>query len=391
MNSSTPTSDRFGGLPHDVLAGLTRGGFATWMDFGERDGKATTAQGALVVNAPIQTVYETTTDFANFHKFVSLSKPSTVVQLGPNRQRVTFRERIGLAILSVGIDLTLELRLEAPNRVICERYVDGSFSSAFFEMDFVDLGDETTLMIVTFFADMRSLGWLPRVFLKRLPELEMAIGGNVPILPATAFAEAAEKRAGRTALTGPPPLALHSSMTAPGMPEALRKGLLTVGRKDASGEILDVASASYIPIKPEALWPTILDPAVRQNFVSIVDRGKILQKTADRVKFTYSYVVRIGLLRKRYTTTVDAAYVAPTGEQMGTLVADRADTDKRPAQYADHLLPEGEGTLLCHTYWADLKSDWLTKRFLTAHTEMEHLIATYPPFILVRAVRGHYA
>ncbi len=367
------------------LGRLVRGGYATWADTDAEDRKCTTAQAAVVVNAPVQTVYDTATDFANFHTFVSLSKPSKVTQLGPDRQRVTFRQRVGLAILSVGIDLTFEMRLESNRRVVCERYVDGAFSTALFAMDFRAVDLETTLLIVTFFADMRSLGWLARAFLSRLPELELAIAGNVPIIPASAIADEAERRAGTSALRGPPAKALTEALVDKSVGPAVRHGLLTVGRLDAKGEILDIASATRIRATPERIWPSIVDPTLRQAYVSVIDRGKVKRKTADRVAFSYSYVVRFGLLRKRYTTTVDARYQAPNW-----LEADRADTDGRAARYADHLVADGDETLLCHTYWADLKTDWLSKRFLSSHPEMERLIGTYPPFILVRAIREHF-
>jgi len=390
-NEANSADERlFGGMEPSALAALLRGGFATWIDTDAADAECTAAQAAVVVNAPIETTFATATDFGCFHQFVSLSKPSQIEHLGPNRQRVTFRQRIGLAFLSVGIDLTFEMRLEPPHRLICERYVDGAFSTALFAMDLVALDEESTLLFVTFLADMRSLGWLVRAFLKRLPELETAIAGNVPILPATAFAAEAERRAGRRALVGPPAKELHEAIADGSAAPALKNGLLTVGRLDDRGEICDMSSATRIRATPARVWPSVVDPKVRQDIVSIVDRGKIKRKTADRLVFTYSYVVRIGPLRKRYTTTVEARYRAPEAGQDGFLVAERGDTDGRPIQYADHLVADGDGAILCHTYWADLKTDWLSKRFLSSHPEMERLIGTYPPFILVRGIREHY-
>ncbi len=390
IHGTTPESSQrlFGGIDPAALAALVRGGFATWIDTDATDRACATAQAAVVVNAPVQTTYDTATDFAHFHEFLSLSKPSRVVDLGPNRKRITFRQRLGLAVLSVGLDLTFDMRFDPPNRVVCERYVDGAFSTAVFGMDLVALPDDSTLLIITFLADMQSLGWLVRTFLARIPELALAIEGNVAVLPATAFAAEAERRAGRSPFPGPPARALHEAIADGSV--AVGDGLLTVGRLDPRGEILDVSAVTRVATSPEALWPALTAPERRPEFISVVDRGKTTRRTADRLQFTYSYLVRMGLLRKRYTTTVDARLVPP-GSGVASAVADRADTDGRPAQYADYLIPDGEHTLFCHTYWADLKTDWLSKRFLSSHPELERLIATYSPFIVVRAIREHVA
>lgn len=375
----------FGGTDPEALAPLVDGGWATWADTDASDGKQITAQAATVVHAPVERVFATVTDYHLLHRLVSLARPTVVTRRPDGSDDVVFSQGIGLGFIKVALTEHFRLRVQ-DTRVVCEAYVEGSFSSAVFELECAALEGGSTLFALTFFADMRSLGWLVRLFLNRLPELEPAISANVPLLPVLAMADEAARQAGaRPATLGPPRRRLHEAVADGSLAPALQHGQLTVGRLDERGRIMDVTSAARIPAPPQEVWRLLTDPVHRCAYVSVIDSGRLLWQRSDRIAYEYAYRVKLGPLRKRYRVHVEGPYV-----EGRWLECDRATTDGHPAVYGDWLVPDGAGgCLYTHAYLADLRKDWLSSSFLGRHPELERLICCYAPFIAVRALRSH--
>lgn len=374
----------FGGMQVDAIARFTGSGMATYVELEDTPRKVRDAQCAVVVRAPIAQVFDTATDFSHTHEFVSLSKRSKIKPLGPNRFDVTFRQRIGLSLISIGLDMRFRMRLERPHAVHCEEYLGGTMPTATYAMRFEALDESTTLMVFTLHGDLTTMRWLSRVFTRYVPELSAAVPANIVVIPGTAIAAEAERRAGFTGGRAPPPPPITEAIEDPAVQQVLRGGrtVLSLQRLDAQGDLIDVGSATRLAATPERVWDRITDPVALARHVSYIQGGEITRRGPGRIDYDVGMAVRAGPLRKTYRLRLDAQVV-----EARRLEATRCRTNQVPTVYGEALVPDGDGTLYGHTYYADLKKDGLLKRFMSSHPEFERLLASYPPFIRVFALR----
>lgn len=372
----------FGGLDLELLADVIGTGYATWIDPDPTDRHVRTAHGARVVQAPIETVYDATTDFRALSDHVSLLGDPDIRELDDDRVEVRFRAKIGLAVLSLDVGIGYRFRRERPVALHMEEYLGGAFERSELAFHFHVLDADRTLMIMSFTGDIRSLPLIGRVFLSRIPELEVAIEGNMLLIPLMAMSTLAERRSGapRPGPTLGDPLQDRLTEVLP----ALEHGLLTVARIGANGDVSDVCSASRIAASPERVWDLVRDPAKLARVVSFVEGGRIVWESADRQDLQVGYKARLGPLRKRYRIQVRAEVDAPT-----RLHGIEARTDGVPSTYGDYLLAHEGGCIYAHRFATDPKRDWLSRAFLKQHPELERLIAQYPPAMQVWAVRKH--
>lgn len=375
----------FGGLPPDVIHDLVGSGYATWV-LPHADGKTViAAHGATVVNAPQERVYDTVTDFEGLPRHLSLLAPSTVRSLGDDRIEVDLEARVGLALFKLSVPLRFRFRKERPHALHHEAYLGGAFQQCAYGMRTWPLEGGRTLLVLSFHGDVRSLGMVARVFLERVPELELAIAGNMVVIPLMALGAIAERAEGRPPAGPTETVPVHERVAA-GAEElgpALDGGLLTVGRLGLGGTLADVCSVGRVGAPPERLWPVVTDPTRLSRVVSFIDGGKV-GPVAGGLSLELRYKARFGPLRKTYTVAARA-----TAEPPHRLDATVATTDGVPATYGDVLVPDGRGgSIYAHRYSTDLRRDWLSRRFLSAHPELERLIAQYPPMMQLIALQA---
>jgi hypothetical protein len=373
----------FGGSDPAYLADLIGDGFATWVKVGPNG--VQDAQGAMVVNAPVQTVYGACTDYERLHTFLSLSKRSKYKRLGNGLVDVTFRQRVGLAIFSVGIDLRYELRLDPPHSVVSERYVKGAFTRSEYGAFFCPLDGDRTLLVMRFTGDLDAIGWLSRSFFSRVPELQPAVAGNMVMVPITGLASEAERRSGRARIPTPG-TTLSDRLDDAGLAPALKEGVLTVGRLAPDGAVLDACTAARFAQPPETLWPWVNELERLPRLVSFVDHGRSWDDSQGRRHHEIGYKVSFGPLKKRYKLNLTTVAEPPH-----RLTAVEADTDGVATRYEDRIAADGTGSRYCHLSQFDLRRDWLTKKFLASHSELERLIGTYPSFVRVQTLYSHLA
>ncbi len=375
----------FGGMNLEDLAVLVDNAFASWTVTDSGDEKAQVSQCALLVNAPVQTVYETAVDFENQHRFVSIGLRSRVHRRDERGVEVTLRQGFGLPFLSVGLEERFRLRLEPPHAVRFEAYLGGTFKSARYEMFCYPVTGDRTLFLLSFIADFRSLWWLDRFFLTHQPELEFALAANVPVIPASEIVKEAERRAGRKpAAGGPPSIALWDAIEQGRLNGPLERGYLTLGRFDNAGEVLDMACAARFGLDLEALWEAVIDPETLVEAVSFVETGETLERTERRLRTRLGYHVRLGPLGRRYEMVLDAD-VVPHRSILGR----KALLNGLVVKQGNYFFPAGDEAILCHLFHTNLRQDWLMRLFLRNHEEFARVIATYGAVIVVRALRTY--
>ncbi len=375
----------FGGTPIDEIVALVENGFATWTDTDERDDRVIAAQTALLVRAPLETVFQTTADFENQHRFVRIAQRSRIHSKVDNTLDITLRQGFGLPFLSVGLHERFRFRVEPPERVLCEAYLGGSFSHAFYESHCFPLDSDRTLFILSFVADLASLGWLTRFFLAFQPELEFALAANVGLIPASQIADEAERRAGRKpGASRPPALPLWDAIGRGMLGPALRHGYVTHGRYDPQGEVMDVACATRLGLSRKAAWDAVIAPETLVQAVSFVEQGRTVELTDSRLRTELFYRVRLGPFSRRYEMTLDAD-ISPIDWVKGR----RAVLNGLEVKQGNFFFSAGDDTVLCHLFHTNLKQDWLMRIFFRKHEEFARVIATYGSVIVVRALRLH--
>ena len=146
-----------------------------------------------------------------------------------------------------------------------------------------------------------------------------------------------------------------------------------------------MTSAARIAAPRQRIWEVVRDPARLGRVVSFIDGGRLKRARPGTLDMELSYKARFGPLRKKYAIRVEA-----TEDPPHRLESTRATTDGEPTVYADVLVADGDATLYAHRFATDLKRDWLSRRFLGQHPELERLIAQYPPMMQVIGLRRHF-
>jgi carbon monoxide dehydrogenase subunit G len=373
----------FGGTSPLELAAALDGGFAVWVDTDECDERIVQTQGAMMARAPMETVYETITDFENAHRFVGVARRNKIHHRSADHIDVTLKQGIGLGPISLGLAERFRFRLQPPNAVCCEAYLDGPFSHARLEWRLFEVDAHRTLIVMSFLADVTELGGLVRTFFDKQPELGFAVSGHVVIIPLTSYVDEAERRVSQNhAAPRSPPRPIPEALGAGLLGPALEHGYLTVGRLDAHGGLIDISCATRVGASPEALWPAIEDPRVLGDVISFISDAELRRLSPTEIQQRLEYKIRFGPLKKRYTYKRRAQTERP----LWTRTVE-ADLDGHPVLQNETLWADGQNTKLCQVHSFDLKSDWLSNIFLRRHPEFERLIATYSPNVFVRSVR----
>lgn len=372
----------FAGFDLDLLADVIGDGYATWfVTEGSRD-RVTTAMGARVVHAPIETVHDAATDFEGISDHIAVLARPDVQSLGGDRLRVRFNASVGLAVFKLRAALEFRFRRERPAALRMEEYLGGTFKSCALDLFFHELTPETTLLTVSFLGDVRSLSGITRYFLSSIPDLGPSIEGNMLLIPLLAMSALSERRHGFTRSRSPAarPLQERLHEVAP----LLERGYVTAGQVSGS-RLVDVCSATRLSASPDEVWPLVRDPAWLSRVVSFIDRGRIVSERNGELELELSYKARLGPLRKRYPIRVRAQVGA------GRFDSQSASVAGEPATYGALVVPHGSDTLYAHRVYTDPRRDWLSRAFLKGQPELEQLIAQYPPLLQALALRRHFA
>ncbi|MBI2568607.1 MAG: hypothetical protein HYV63_16415 [Candidatus Schekmanbacteria bacterium] len=376
----------FGGTPYEEVAEIASNGFATWVDTDDKDQEGIVAHGAMLVDAPVDIVFNTVTDFESSHKFIPVARPGKILERNGSSVTVKLSQGIGMGIVSFGLEEVFRLRLHPPTWIECEEYVKGPFERASFELYLFPIGDRT-LTVLSFISDLRALHWLTSLFFVHQPEIEFAIAANMLLIPLSGYAAESERRAaaGAPRRSRQPARALWDALGAGKLAPAVRHGYLTACRLDLRGNIVDVASATKVGASRPDVWRVTADPAYLCEMLSFVTDGRIVARDHRTLTSEVTYRIKIGPFSRQYRLRRRARY-----EEPAWLEAEEAHIEGQPATEADYLYDEGSNTLLCHVYYSDIKRDWLSGMFLKKHPEFERLICTYAPIIRVRAMRTRF-
>ncbi|MFC1705188.1 hypothetical protein ACFL59_00015 [Planctomycetota bacterium] len=379
---SLKSRQAFGGTDPAELAALVRNGYATWIDTDESDGTPVAAHGAVLARAPIDTVFELVADFEGAHKFIRASRRNKILSRTGNEIVVRLRQGIGLGILSIGLEEVFRLRLHPPTAITCEEYIKGSFTRATYEVLLHRVGPSETLIVLSFLSDLGSLGRLAKLFFRHQPEVEFAASANILLVPLLAFVSEAERRIGRETSRVEESVPLWEAVREGQIAPALRHGYVTAGRFNRGGEIHDVTCATRLGASRSDVWKVVADTGQLRDILPVVVGGQLLNQRDNQLESELTCRVKIGPFTKHYTFRRQARFQKPDW-----IKATVASMNGHPVTQADYLFDDGPNTTVCHMYFTDMKTDWLSRIFLKSHPEFECVISAYPPTIVVRGFR----
>lgn len=375
-------SEIFGGMEPTVLAEVLGGGFATWVDTDASDARIVTAQGAMMIRAPLETAFSAVSDFEGVHRFMGVSRPAQILERSGDDMVVKLKQGIGLGPFSLGLSQKFRFRLRRPEAVECVGYLEGPFKDATLAWSLHPIDEARTLLRMTFVCDLTELGGLIQKFFDKQPEIAFAASANVVVVPLLAYVQESERRAHGRVMRREPSPPIKDLVASGHLDVPLRHGYLTLGMLDPEGMLLDVASLTRVGATLEKVWPAIEDPAVLKEVISFVSKGTVRRSATRELHQELEYTIRFGLLKKRYRYVRHAEAEPPT--QVRTL---KADLDGIPVTQTEHLWEAGGETTVCHMSRMDMKQDWFANLFLRQHPEFECLIGTYSPAVFVRSVR----
>lgn len=381
MSAEAELPTLFAGVSPAALAEVIGDGWATWVRPAAAGERVAEAQAAIVSPAPPAAVYTAVTQVERMGEFGAVSLPTEVHRAQGDRVDATLHQGLRFGPFRFGLRERFELQRIPGRGLRTLRYVEGSFSEARFDARVEPLEGGGSLLMLSFYSDLRSVGRLARAFFRHQPEVDFAITGSVPVLPALTFAREAERQSGRAReQLASAPRPLWEGLQEEALRPALRQGFLTVGRLAASGGVRDVCTATRIQQPIERVYAQLLEPEALREALSFVESVRVSRRSAAHLDTELVFRVRIGPLRKRYTIQREASLHPPH-----TVGHRQASIEGRPLIVSDHLLPDGSGTLVCHRYFTDLKRDRLLRIFLQPHPDFEWLISCYAPLLLSRA------
>lgn len=150
-----------------------------------------------IVNAPINLVWATITDFASYPKFMPQTAAMKIIERdGPNRMLI--EQTIAVKIWRLpSVDTTYQLAQElTPNKKMRFYWVAGDLRGTYGGWDFVPVGNQT-MIFYTLFSNLTAMGWgLGSVFQSE-PDFMAGINVTTALMVVKAVKVECERRAPR--------------------------------------------------------------------------------------------------------------------------------------------------------------------------------------------------
>ncbi|MBF0449219.1 MAG: SRPBCC family protein [Candidatus Magnetomorum sp.] len=152
-----------------------------------------------VIEAPVHRVREVVMDFSHYHEFMPQTSSSTILSKSKNHVINEIKLSVKVPLIHIGVKFTLDYFME-PDGDISWFRVKGDMKGNVGRYEFISLGPNRTMLIMTYWTELRGIGFLMRLLLRAQPDLEMAI----PVSTGSLILDAIKKRCELTAQDVPP-------------------------------------------------------------------------------------------------------------------------------------------------------------------------------------------
>jgi len=152
---------------------------------------------AQLLNAPLEVVWATITDFENYPDFMPQTTGEKIIEReGDNR--LVVEQEIGVSIWRLpAVEVTYQLaqELTPPNRVRFWHH-SGTLEGTYGGWDLVPAGDQT-MIFYTLYSNLTALGWGLGSVLKSQPDFMTGVNVTTALMVTKAVKEECEKRTKR--------------------------------------------------------------------------------------------------------------------------------------------------------------------------------------------------
>ena len=142
-----------------------------------------------VIEAPAHRVREVIADFLHYPEFMPQTVSSTIVSSSNNHIINQIKLSVKVPLIHIGVKFTLDYCME-PNGDITWHRVKGDMKGNVGRYEFISLGPSRTLLVMTYWTELRGIGFLMRLLLRAQPDLELAI----PVSSGSLIINAIKKR-----------------------------------------------------------------------------------------------------------------------------------------------------------------------------------------------------
>ncbi len=153
--------------------------------------------GGQVVNAPLDTVWETLNDFNHYADFMPQTTEEKILD-HPDDNHILVQQSIGIKIWQLpSVDITYKLMNElTPKSKTRFWHVEGSLAGTYGGWDLVPAGNRT-MIFYTLYSNLTAMGWGLGGIFKSQPDFMAGVNATTVIMVTKAVKKEAERRAGK--------------------------------------------------------------------------------------------------------------------------------------------------------------------------------------------------
>jgi len=328
----------------------------------------------ILINAPIEIVFETITDFDHYSEFVPMTEKAVAHKIYDNFYQVDYQLNVRLAIISYKMNYGVYHYHRPPYRSDwC--YAWGDFENnmciGFYEL--IPTADgKRTMAFYSVYSQPRSR--LLRYIYSKNPVLEKLINVSTATLVIRAIKQEAEKRykeqGGKiTHLSKPKPIFQVLEEAPESMKKILAQGKLLL-LEDTSP--VYVTAGSLVKADLKESWKVISNFPRYPEFIPGVKSVDCLGWGEKGPKYHWEIDMDLGIFHYKYGYDAEYEIKAPYLARWSIPIK-----DKPPAQGFWKLIPVDSQTLIFNGSTADLRSmGWLLRAMLKIEPTFEHALLT---------------
>ncbi|KPA11620.1 hypothetical protein MHK_008195 [Candidatus Magnetomorum sp. HK-1] len=152
-----------------------------------------------VIDAPVHRVREVVTDFLHYQEFMPQTQTSKIISKSKDHILNEVKLSVKVPLIHIGVRFTLDYFMEPDGDISWSR-VKGDMEGNVGRYEFITLSPNRTLLILTYWTELRGIGFLMRLLLRAQPDLELAI----PVSTGSLIVGAIKKRCELSPKSTPP-------------------------------------------------------------------------------------------------------------------------------------------------------------------------------------------
>jgi len=127
-----------------------------------------------VIDSPVQRVREVINDFLHYQEFMPQTVSSTINSKSKDHVINEIKLSVKVPLIHIGVKFSLDYYMEPDGDITWHR-VKGDMEGNVGRYEFISLGPSRTMLVMTFWSELRGIGFLMRLLLRAQPDLEIAI------------------------------------------------------------------------------------------------------------------------------------------------------------------------------------------------------------------------